>query len=238
MLRNAVVIGLIASLTSVASADDEWTGAQPAPPPSREPAPPDDPQPPPPPPPTSPPPATTPDLLHTPAPPPAVMNRRWSVGLSFGWETLTIQHGDKQKVTFGMLELAGRFRITPAIEVALALQGGGTEGDIGLGGIYADFRYRFRVERPWNLYAFAGLGAVNVAQKMASDDEKAGRGSLRLGGGLERRFTAFALNVEVRLASVGENKKAPEPVMPSTANQLSRYGLGGGAVMIGVTYYF
>jgi hypothetical protein len=27
-------------------------------------------------------------------------------------------------------------------------------------------------------------------------------------------------------------------VMPSTANQLSRYGLGGGTLMIGVTYYF
>lgn len=166
------------------------------------------------------------------------MNRRWAIGAQLGWETLTIQHGDKQKVTFGMLELAARFRIRPAIEVSLALRGGGTDGDISLGGLYADFRYRFRAEQKWNIYAFAGLGVMAAAQKMATDAEKKGRGSLRLGGGLERRFGAFAADVELHLVGIGENKNAPEPVMPSTAGQLSRYGLSGGSLMIGVTYYF
>jgi hypothetical protein len=105
------------------------------------------------------------------------MDRRWGIGAQLGWDTLTIQHGDKPKVTFGVLELAGRFRIRPSIEVALALHLGGTAGDIGIGGIYAEFRYRFRAEQKWNLYALAAIGSVSVAQKMATDAEKTGRGS-------------------------------------------------------------
>ena len=166
------------------------------------------------------------------------MNRRWAIGAQLGWTSLSIQHGEKQKVTFGMLELAGRFRIRPPAELALVLTGGGTAGDIGLGGLYIEFRYRFRAEEKWNLYALVGLGVMSASQKMASDVEKEGRGSVRLGGGLERRFGSFGADVELRLVGIGENTKAPEPMMPSTAGQLSRYGLSGGSLMIGVTYYF
>ena len=237
MLRTSVVVLVLASLAHAAIADDEWTGAMPAPPPS-PPAQPEAAPAAPTVPPTAGPPSTATPAPLPPAPAPSVMDRRWAIGAQLGWESLTIQHGDKQKVTFGMLELAARFRIRPAIEVALALRGGGTAGDISLGGLYADFRYRFRAEEKWNLYAFVGLGVMAAAQKMATDAEKKGRGSLRLGGGLERRFGSFAVDVELHIVGIGENKEAPEPVMPSTAGQLSRYGLSGGSLMIGVTYYF
>jgi hypothetical protein len=255
MLRTVVLVGVIASLTSVAMADDkktgdekkpgdgEWTGALPAPPPEPQQPPAQEPaqQPPGTPPPASGPPATTtPDLLHPPPPAPSVMDRRWSISAGLGWESLTIQHGEKQKVTFGMLELSARFRIRPAIQVGLVLTGGGTAGDISLGGLYAEFRYRFRVEEKWNLWAGGALGSMGAGQKKATDDEKAGRGSLRLGGGLERRFGGFAVDVQLHIVAIGENKKAPDPdpVTPTTAGQLSRYGLSGGSLMIGVTYYF
>lgn len=246
MLRPVLLVAVIALLSSsIASADDkaagppddQWTGALPAPPPQpqqpaqQQPAAPT----------TAGPPATTTtttDLLHPPPPAPSVMDRRWSISASLGWETLTIQAGEKPKVAFGMLELDGRFRIRPAIQVGLVLMGGGTAGDISLGGLYAEFRYRFRVEEKWNLWAAGALGVMSAAQKMASDDEKQGRGSLRLGGGLERRFGGFAVDAELHLVAIGENKKAPDPVMPSTAGQLSRYGLNGASLMIGVTYYF
>lgn len=176
------------------------------------------------------------------APPPphaSVMDNRWAVGLDLGWETLKIQHGDQQKVTFGTLEIAGRFRIRPAIEVALSLWAGGTAGDIGLGGLYASFRYRFLAEQKWNVYGVGALGVISVAQKMAGDAEKQGRGSLRLAVGGERRFGfGLAVNAELGIASIAENSKAPDAVMLSTAGQLSRYQLGGGTLMIGVTYYF
>jgi hypothetical protein len=238
MLRTSLAVLVLASLAHVAIADDEWTGAMPAPPPSSPPAPPDATPPAEPEPPAAGPPSTAIPAPPPPAPAPTVMNRRWAIGAQLGWETLTIKHGDEQKVTFGMLELAARFRIRPAIEVSLALRGGGTAGDISLGGLYADFRYRFRAEEKWNLYAFAGLGVMSAAQKMATDAEKKGRGSLRLGGGLERRLGSFAVDAELHIVGIGENKSAPEPVMPSTAGQLSRYGLSGGSLMIGVTYYF
>lgn len=183
-------------------------------------------------------PSTVPAAPPAPAPPPSVMDRRWAIGLSLGWENVTIQTADKPKVTFGTLALAGRFRIRPTMEVALALWGGGTAGDIGLAAIFAEFRYRFYAERPWNFYALGSLGTVSVAQKMASSDEKKGRGSLRLGVGGERRLGAFGLAADIGITAVGENKSAPDPVMPSTATQLSRFGLGGAYLMIGVTYYF
>jgi hypothetical protein len=167
------------------------------------------------------------------------MDNRWALGLNLGWESLKIQHGDEQKVTFGVLEVAGRFRIRPAIEVGLSLWGGGTAGDINLGGLYASFRYRFLAEQKWNVYGVGALGVISVAQKLASDDEKQGRGSLRLAVGGERRFGfGLAINAELGLATIAENAKAPDAVMLSTAGQLSKYHLGGGTLMIGVTYYF
>lgn len=216
MLRSLLVVGVLARVASA-----EPAPAEPAAPP------------------TSGPPST---VQPPPAPPPArpsVMDDRWAVGFDIGWETLKIQHGDQQKVTFGTFELPVRFRIVPTMEVALSLWGGGTAGDIALGGLYASFRYRFLAERPWNVYGVAALGVISVAQKMASNDEKQGRGSFRLAVGGERRFGfGLAVHADLGLVTIAENSKAPDAVMLSTAGQLARYRLGGGTLMIGVTYYF
>lgn len=233
MLRSLLCVGLLAGVASAQPA--------PAPPAAEVPAAPGAPATAAPPetPPTSGPPST---VQPPPAPPPAhsrVMDNRWAVGFDLGWESLKIQHGDQQKVTFGVIELAGRFRIRPAIEVGLSAWAGGTAGDIGIGGLYASFRYRFLAEQPWNVYAIGALGVISVAQKMASDNEKQGRGSLRLAVGAERRFGfGLAVHADLGLATIAENTKAPDAVMLSTAGQLSRYHLGGGTLMIGVTYYF
>lgn len=208
MLRSLLVVGVLAGVAS----------AQPAPPSTSGP----------------------PSSVQPTAAPPArasVMADRWAVGFDLGWESLKVQHGDEQKVTFGIVELAGRFRIVPTMEVGLSAWAGGTAGDIGLGGLYASFRYRFLADRPWNVYGIAALGVISVAQKLASDDEKQGRGSFRLAVGGERRFRfGLAVHADLGLVTIAENTKAPDGV--TLAAQLSRYHLGGGTLMIGVTYYF
>ena len=99
-----------------------------------------------------------------------------------------------------------RFRITPPIEVALALLAGGSKGDLSTGGLFADVRYRFFAENVWNFYALAGIGLVSAGSKNGSDAEKKGRGSLRLGVGGERRFGHFAVFAELCAIGVGQNK--------------------------------
>src|SRR6185503_11963960 len=89
--------GAPADPAAPANPSEPWTGALPAPPPETAPQPA-----PPAPPPASGPPSTTYGVLNPPPPKSTVMDRRWSIGLGFGWETLTIKHGENQKVTFGM----------------------------------------------------------------------------------------------------------------------------------------
>ena len=172
------------------------------------------------------------------APPPrSVMDRRWAIGVDVGPETLQADVDGADKVEFGQLELAARYRIRRAIELGLAIHMGGSS-DIGMGGIYLDFRYRFRAEQPLNVYALASLGALAVAHENGSDDEKRGRGSLRLGGGLEYRWSWFALVVELRLVGVGENKDLAVMPMETVGYQLARSKLSGGSFAMGANFYF
>lgn len=178
-----------------------------------------------------------------PPPPPArtgVMLRRWSVALALGSETLRTKLADAPRVTFGTLELSGRFRIRPSMEVALGLGGGGAaRGDLSTGGLYADFRYRFRPERPLDVYAQIGLGTISVARKDAGDVEKQGRGSLRFGGGVEWRFTPLiGVAFELRFVGVGENTKVPVPIAPSLDYEMARYDLSGVALALSSSFYF
>src|SRR5687767_13715092 len=89
-----------------------------------------------------------------PAQEPSVMDRRWAVAMSVGTLGLKPDREDADNVSFGMLELAGRFRIRSWIEVGLSFYGGGaTKGELSTGGVFIDGRYRFLAERPWNVYA-------------------------------------------------------------------------------------
>jgi hypothetical protein len=170
---------------------------------------------------------------------PSIMDRRWSVSLSLG--TLGLEpdvNGGGESVTFGMLELAGRFRIRLFVDVGLSIHGGGAgEGDLSIAGLYLDGRYRFLAERPWNLWALLSLGVASVAAEAQSDEAKQGRGSLRLGAGVERRFRAWALHAELRLIAIGENKDF-EPTEISPANVMAKSPLNGGSLTIGGSFYF
>jgi hypothetical protein len=169
------------------------------------------------------------------------MDRRWSISAGLGWETLNVKttSGNGDKITFGMLDLAGRFRIIRTVDVGLGIVGGGAEGgDVSIGGFYIDGRYRFLAERPWNLSLGLGLGVASVAAKDGSKEEKKGRGSVRVGFGVERRFRSFALFGEVRIIGVAGNKDLVEPASPPPSWEFSKYGLSGGHVTFGGTFYF
>lgn len=167
--------------------------------------------------------------------PSTVMTRRWAIDLSLGGQSLTAKHAGAQAVGFGGLELAARFRIRPAIEVALAFEGAGNQG-ISTAGFFAEFRYRFMAERPWTPFALAGLGVVSAADKTGTDTEKKGRGALRIGGGIERRFGAWGIEATLRLVGIGENKQVMD--VTTRGQELARYSASGAELVVGGTFYF
>jgi hypothetical protein len=167
--------------------------------------------------------------------PSTVMARRWAIDLSLGGQSLTAKHTGAQAVGFGGLELAARFRILPAIEVALAFEGAGNQG-ISTAGFFAEFRYRFLAERSWTPFALAGLGVVSAADKTGTDTEKKGRGALRIGGGIERRFGAWGLEATLRLVGIGENKAVMD--VTTRGQELARYSASGAELVVGGTFYF
>lgn len=172
------------------------------------------------------------------APRPSVMDDRWAVALGLATEGLTPQHVDgASNVQFAGLELAGRYRITPPIEIALSLFAAGSAGDLSTTSVFADFRYRFFADRPWNVYLLAGLGVASAGSKHGSDAQKKGRGAVRFGIGGERRFGRLAIYAELRVIGIGSNLTAMN-TDNSTAAYLSRYSLGGGALELGGTFYF
>jgi hypothetical protein len=167
------------------------------------------------------------------------MDRQWAVALALGGQTFQPKTTGAPDVTFTMLELGGRYRIRPAIELALTLAAGGAmKGQFSTGGLWVDFRYRFMAEQPWNVFALIGLGSVGVSGKDAADVDRKGRGALRLGGGVERRIGAWGIAAELRLWGAGENKDVPAVDPPTTAYQLARYGVSGASLMLGGTFYF
>jgi hypothetical protein len=178
--------------------------------------------------------------IQAPAPAPSVMDRRWAVSAGIGWESLTAKTEDGAKITFAMVDLAARFRIKPAFEIDLGLVAGGgkKDGDVTTSGLFVDGRYRFQAERAWNVFLEGGLGLVSVAPKVGVGGQKAARPALRIGVGVERRFTSFALFGQVRVVGVGENASLAVPPSELPAWQFSRYGLGGGNVAFGANLYF
>lgn len=172
------------------------------------------------------------------APPSTVMNKRWAIGLDVGPESLRPDVNGAPKTEFAQLELAGRYRVRRAIELGLALHLGASK-DIGQGGLYAEFRYRFLAEQPLNVYVLGGIGVLAVAHENAEEEAKRGRGSLRVGVGGEYRWNWFALIAELRLVGVGANEELGTGSLPETVDyQLSRYKLSGGSLALGANFYF
>jgi hypothetical protein len=173
-----------------------------------------------------------------PPPPKTVMSKRWAIGVDFGPESYAPNVDGAEATGFGQFELAVRYRVVKPIELGLALHIAGADNKIAAGGLYFDFRYRFLAEQPFNIYALASLGLLGVAHEDASDDAKRGRGSLRLGVGAEYRWSWFALVLEFRLISVGENDKVPALPAETLDYQLSRYKLSGASLALGANFYF
>jgi len=171
----------------------------------------------------------------TPPAEPGVMARRWAVDLALGGTILKAKTDGAKGVFFAGLELEARFRIRPPVEIALAFDAAGNQG-IGLVGFFVEGRYRFNVERAWNPFVLVSLGVMQVADKTGSSVEKQGRGALRIGGGIERRFGAWAAQATFRLVGMGENKS----VMTDTTagEKLSRYSASGGELVVGGTFYW
>ena len=172
------------------------------------------------------------------AAPSSVMDRRWAISAEVGTLGLKPDRDNADNVSFGMFELSGRFRIRSWVEVGLSIYGGGAmEGELSTGGLFIDGRYRFLAENPWNVFALLSLGVVSVAQKDGTDAEKKGRGAVRIGVGVERRFRTFGIQAELRLIGVGENKDF-EPMTVTPNAEMAKSKLNGGSLTIGGTYYF
>jgi hypothetical protein len=171
------------------------------------------------------------------APRATVMAKRWAIGVDVGPESYKPDADQAEQTDFGQLELAARYRIRAPIELGLALHLAGSK-DIGAGGFYIDVRYRFRAEQPLDVYVLGDLGILSVAHKDATDDEKKGRGSVRLGVGGEYRWSWFALCLELRLLHVGDNPDLPPQMAETVDYQLSRYKLSGGSLALGASFYF
>jgi opacity protein-like surface antigen len=186
----------------------------------------------------------------------AVMENRWSVGLSLGSMGLAAKSTPDASTSFAVGELAIRFRATPHLELELAVGGGrqhdnGVDGDLEVNTGAIALRYRFMPYRKWNVYALAGIGGASVVSHEATDQERhdATRPMFELGVGVERRFAHFALAAELRGVSLGDTKAESDAMSggvmtdastttPPPATTTSSDKMSGGQFTFGASYYF
>jgi opacity protein-like surface antigen len=190
-------------------------------------------------------------VLVAPPPPPPM---RWSVGLSIGGLGLAPESMPDNKTNFSIGELSLQYRPTYHLELQLQLGGGREQlpdnkgqGDLEASTVALSLRYRFRPAQAWNWWLSAGVGAITVASHEATDQEKkdASRGMFQLGIGLERRWTHFALNAELRAVGVGQKDPSQDMATPvaNTTNTpppatMPDDKVSGGQFTIGANYYF
>ena len=174
-------------------------------------------------------------------PPPAAptieptLDTRWAIALALGGESLTPTASASTSESVGYLEAAVRFRPVLNTEIQLALDLGG-RADAKLSALFLDVRYRFNPEDAWRWSLTGGLGIASVAAPDASDLDKKGRGALRFGGGIERRFGAFAIMAELRLTLIAANHEAPDRANPTPAYYFARYGMSSYGFQLGGSY--
>lgn len=176
-----------------------------------------------------------------------VMANRWAVNLSLWFGSMTPRTSGAGSIPLAGLELSGRFRIREPIELAFSLFGGGS-GDpnnndmntVSVGGFMIDARWRFMYDRPWNVAAVAGIGVMSAAAKAgATDEDKAGRGSLRVGVAVEHRWEHWAIEGDFRIFAIQKNDSVTLLDQPSQRTYLAqRYGLTGVYLVLGGSYYF
>lgn len=179
------------------------------------------------------------------APAPAPQVRTWSIGVNVGQTDLASKEYTDATVQFDTASLALRYRGWRHLELELTV-GGGSEayedsyervGELAMSTGTLAARYRFQPERRWNWWLLAGVGVTTVAPVNSSDEEieAAQRPHGTLGVGIERRWTRFALQFELRALSVGQTETEME-----LADQgvMTSEGLSGGNFAFGASYYF
>jgi hypothetical protein len=181
------------------------------------------------------PPPPAPAIVPAPAPtgPQGVMANRWAIDVGLGVQSLKT---DDNNIGFVTYEIGARLRVIRSLEIALTIAAGANHAD-SYGGLWADVRYDFMAERPWNIFAYFGLGVGSASAKDADSNDSSGRGALRFGAGIERRFDIFSISAELRVLGFGANNQST-PVDASPESQLAFESTSGIGLVIGSTYYF
>jgi hypothetical protein len=202
------------------------------------------------------PPGMVPEAAPLPPPPPPL--RRFSIGLGIGHASLAPHSAPEQTTEFAVGQLALRYLVRRHFEIELALTGGseqledGTEGSRELSQAVLAIRYRFNPQRRWNWWLMAGMGSLAVTNIYASDDERdaASQSTLQFGIGIERRWSRFAIQGELRAVGVAKNEDmGDEPVKVDVpTNSMDPYppyigptdtgGKKGGQFAVTANYYF
>jgi hypothetical protein len=199
-------------------------------------------------------------VVVAPTPPPP-RPRRWSVGLGIGSLSLAPHSAPEVETEYGIGQIAVRYLATRHLEIELAFGGGtekledGEEGNREVSQGVLAVRYRFSPGRRWNWWLMAGMGSLAVTEREASKEarDSAEQSTLQFGVGLERRWSRFALQLELRAVGVkahdvedmpvggaitdGNSTMTPlpeKPPAPTSAND----GMAGGQMVFSGNYYF
>jgi len=180
-----------------------------------------------------------------------LMANRWSVGLSGGGMGLKAD-GSTHTTSFGVGELAVRFRATPHLELEVTAGGGreqldnGMEGDLEVAMFAGSLRYHINPYDQWNWFVMGGVGAAAVTFHDVSDQERkdATHPMGMLGVGVERRFNHFALQAELRAIGIADKKTDREmsavalPGGGEPTTNAANMKQSGGELTIGGSWYF
>lgn len=199
------------------------------------------------------------------APVAPLRNQRWSVGLGIGSMSLAPHNAPEQETEYGVGQLAIRYLATRHLEIELAFGGGtekledGKQGEREVSQGVLALRYRFSPGRNWNWWVMAGMGSLAVTRHEATPQEHdaAEQSTLQFGAGLERRWSRFALQLELRAVGVKAHEveempvtgtvevdptgmtKTPETPPPgTTTTNDAGDGMKGGQVILSANYYF
>jgi hypothetical protein len=198
-------------------------------------------------------PSMTPEVL--PPPPPPQRIRRLSIGLGIGHMSLAPHNAPDMKTDFGLGSIAIRYLLGRHLEFEASFAGGDAQTDnnqpanlsVAQGVLAA--RWRFSPQNRWNWWLMAGMGSLAVYPKDAGSDQRkaADQSTLQFGIGLERRWTRFAIQAELRAVGVKANDQTdtanpPPPEMypnpPEPPAPTGTVGRKGGMFGVTANYYF
>ena len=206
--------------------------------------------------------ATAPGMVEPTAPiaptPPPPKPRRWSVGLGVGSLSLAPHDAPDVETEYGLGQIAVRYLATRHLEIELAFAGGreklddGEAGDREVNQGVLALRYRFSPGRTWNWWLMAGMGSLAVTREGATEDERdyAQQSTLQFGAGLERRWSRFALQLELRAVGVKAHDVEDMPIRGETTSPDGMAlpprepvydagdGMSGGQLVFSGNYYF